>query len=79
MFLTQLAIKNAKPREKPYKLRDGNGLYLLVSPNGSKLWRLRFRFSDKQNMLSFGAFPEVSLASARAKAGRSAKTSRRRR
>lgn len=67
MLLTQLAIKNAKPREKPYKLRDGNGLYLLVSPNGSKLWRLRYRFSDKQNMLSFGGFPEVSLASARAK------------
>ena len=67
MLLTQLAIKNAKPREKPYKLRDGNGLYLLVSPNGSKLWRLRYRFNDKQNMLSFGAFPEVSLASARTK------------
>ncbi len=67
MFLTQLAIKNAKPRETPYKLRDGHGLFLLVSPNGSKLWRLRYRFSDKQNMLSFGAFPEVSLASARTK------------
>jgi hypothetical protein len=67
MLLTQLAIKNAKPREKPYKLRHGNGLYLLVSPNGSRLWRFRYRFSDKQNMLSFGAFPEVSLASARTK------------
>jgi Arm DNA-binding domain len=42
MFLTQLAIKSAKPREKPYKLRDGNGLYLLVSPNGNKLWRLHY-------------------------------------
>jgi DNA-binding TFAR19-related protein (PDSD5 family) len=67
MLLAQLTIKNAKPREKPYKLRDGSGLYLLVSPNGSKLWRLRYRFSDKQNMLSFGGFPEVSLASARTK------------
>ena len=44
MLLTQFAIKNAQPREKPYKLRDGNGLHLLVSPNGSKLWRLRYRF-----------------------------------
>ncbi len=50
MLLTQFAIKNAKPREKPYKLADGNGLYLLVSPNGSRLWRLRYRFSDKQNI-----------------------------
>ena len=60
MLLTQFAIKNAKPREKPYKLADGNGLYLLVSPNGSKLWRLRYRFSDKQNMLSLGSFPKAS-------------------
>jgi Arm domain-containing DNA-binding protein len=67
MLLTQFVIKNAKPRAKPYKLADGNGLYLLVSPNGSKLWRLRYRFSDKQNMLSLGSFPEVSLASARTK------------
>jgi integrase len=67
MALTLFSIKNAKPREKPYKLTDGNGLYLLVNPNGSKLWRLRYRFSDKQNMLSLGAFPEVSLASARMK------------
>jgi integrase len=67
MALTSFSIKNAKSREKPYKLTDGNGLYLLVNPNGSKLWRFRYRFSDKQNMLSLGAFPEVPLASARTK------------
>jgi len=63
--LTLFAIQNAKAREKPYKLSDGNGLHLLVNPNGSKLWRLRYRFGGKQNMIGLGAFPEVSLASAR--------------
>ena len=67
MALTSFAIQNAKPHAKPYKLADGNGLHLLVNPNGSKLWRLRYRFGGKQNMLSLGAFPEVPLASARAK------------
>lgn len=67
MALTLFAIQNAKPREKAYKLADGNGLHLLVNPNGSKLWRLRYRFGGKQNMLSLGAFPEIPLASARVK------------
>ena len=66
-MLTALAIENAKPKETPYKLSDGNGLHLLVNPNRSKLWRLRYRFGGKQNMLSLGAFPEVSLATARSK------------
>lgn len=66
-MLSALAIDNAKPREKPYKLSDGNGLHLLVNPNGSKLWRLRYRFGGKQLMLSLGLFPDVSLASARTK------------
>lgn len=66
-MLSALAIDNAKPREKPYKLSDGNGLHLLVNPNGSKLWRLRYRFGGKQLMLSLGLFPDVSLASARLK------------
>ena len=60
-------IEAAKPRDKPYKLTDGNGLHLLVNPNGSKLWRFRYRFASKQLMLSLGPFPEVSLASARQK------------
>ena len=66
-MLTALAIENAKPRDKPYKLTDGSGLHLLVTPSGSKLWRFRYRFGGKQLMLSFGAFPEVSLVKARAK------------
>ena len=52
---------------KAYLLTDGNGLHLMVTPQGSKLWRLRYRFGRKQNSLSLGSFPEVSLASARAK------------
>jgi integrase len=67
MALTSLAVQNAKPKEKPYKLSDGSGLHLLVKPNGSKLWRFRYQFAGKENMLAFGSFPEVSLASARGK------------
>lgn len=67
MPLTSLAIEHAKPRGKPYIITDGTGLHLLVTPSGSKLWRLRYRFSGKQNMLGLGSFPEVSLASARSK------------
>jgi len=67
MPLSSLAVQNAKPRENFYVLTDGNSLHLLVNPNGSKLWRLRYRFSGKQNMLSLGSFPEISLADARGK------------
>jgi integrase len=67
MALSSLAVQNAKPRENLYVLTDGNSLHLLVNPNGSKLWRLRYRFGGKQNMLSLGSFPEISLADARAK------------
>jgi hypothetical protein len=67
MVLTVFAIDKAKPTNKPYKLSDGQGLALLVEPNGSKLWRFRYRFAGKENMLTFGAYPEVSLADARDK------------
>jgi hypothetical protein len=67
MPLSSLAVQNAKARESFYLLTDGNGLHLLVNPNGSRLWRLRYRFGGKQNMLSLGSFPEISLADARAK------------
>jgi len=67
MPLTTLAIENAKPREKSYILTDGNGLHLVVNPNGSKLWRLRYRFAGKQNMLSLGAYPVIGLAAARSR------------
>jgi integrase len=67
MRLTNFEIKNAKAREKPYKLSDGGGLYLLVQPNGSKLWRLKYRFLRKERLLAFGAYPLFTLVEARAK------------
>ncbi|MGE0061079.1 MAG: Arm DNA-binding domain-containing protein [Xanthobacteraceae bacterium] len=67
MVLTVFQVSKAVPRDKPFKLADGHGLHLLVNPNGSKLWRFRYRFAGKEQMLSFGSFPEVSLADARAK------------
>ena len=60
-----MAARNAKPREKPYKLSDSKGLYLQVQPNGSKLWRLKYRFNGKERRLAFGAYPEVTLSRAR--------------
>lgn len=65
MALTVVQVKSAKPREKAYKLADEKGLYLLVNPNGSKLWKLKYRFAGIEKKLSLGAFPEVSLADAR--------------
>lgn len=65
MTLTVAQIKNAKPKEKAYKLADEHGLYLLITPNGSKLWKLKYRFAGIEKKLSFGSFPEVSLAAAR--------------
>lgn len=68
MSLTQFAIVHAVTKDnKPLMLSDGFGLHLLVQPNGSKLWRFRYRFGGRQNMLTFGAFPAVSLATARSK------------
>ena len=66
-MLTQFAITNAKPKARPYKLSDGEGLHLLIQPGGSKLWRFRYQFVGKEKMISLGAFPEVSLAEARGK------------
>lgn len=63
--LIPLQITNAKPREKDYKLSDGGGLYLLVTPSGGKLWRLKYRFGGLEKKLALGAFPAVSLADAR--------------
>lgn len=65
MSLTDVAIRNAKPGEKTYKLFDGGGLHLVVSPNGSRLWRLAYRFGGKPKQLSFGPYPLTKLADAR--------------
>lgn len=63
--LTDSAIKTAKPKTAPYKLSDGEGMYLEITTNGSKLWRMKYRFDGKEKRLSFGAYPAVSLAQAR--------------
>ena len=63
--LTDMQIKKAKPAEKDYKLSDAGGLYLLVTASGGKLWRLAYRFKNKQKTLAFGAYPVISLADAR--------------
>ena len=65
MPLTDTAIKKAKPGAKPVKLSDGRGLYLLVSPSGSKLWRWKYRVLGKEKVMALGAYPDVSLAQAR--------------
>ena len=63
--LSDVAIKKAAPKEKPYKLADGRGLYLEVMPGGSKYWRLKFRYGGKEKRLALGVYPEVSLKAAR--------------
>lgn len=65
MALTNNEIKNAQSREKAYKLTDGNGLFLLISPNGSKYWRLKYRFNGKEKLLALGVYNEITLAEAR--------------
>jgi integrase len=65
MPLTAMGAKNAKPHEKPYKLSDEKGLYLLVTPSASKLWRFDYRFAGKRKTLSFGKWDDVELAQAR--------------
>ncbi len=65
--LSVTAIKAAKGQDKPYKLTDGDGLFLLVTPNGSRYWRMNYRYLGKQKTLAFGVWPEVGLADAREK------------
>lgn len=62
---TDAAVRNAKPEGKQYRMTAGQGMYLQVMPNGSKLWRLKYRYDGKEKVLSFGAYPDVSLSQAR--------------
>jgi Arm DNA-binding domain len=64
-MLTYIQINAAKPREKAWNLSDSQGLYLVIQPNGSKLWRFNYRFLDKQKKLHLGGWPTTSLADAR--------------
>ncbi len=66
-MLSATAINNAKSKDKPYKLADEKGLYLLIQPTGSKLWRFDYRFGGSRKTLALGKFPDVSLADARTK------------
>ena len=66
--LTDIQVKNAKPKDKPYKLADGGGLYIEIMPTGSKLWRMKFtQANGKESRLSFGGYPATSLVQARKK------------
>ena len=64
MALTDVAIRNARPREKEFKLSDGGGLYLLVTPAGGRLWRLKYRVDGVERKLTLGKYPAVSLGKA---------------
>lgn len=67
MKLNAKQVEACKPKEKAYKLADGGGLYLLINPNGSKYWRLKYRVAGKEKLLAIGVYPDVSLAKAREK------------
>ena len=66
--LSDAKVKHAKPADRPYKLYDGAGLFLLVHPNGSRYWRLKYRLAGKEKLFAVGVYPEVGLADAREKA-----------
>lgn len=63
--LSDPAVRNAKPAAKPYKLADGGGLFLLVQPNGAKLWRYKYRLHGAERLMALGTYPDVTLAAAR--------------
>lgn len=65
--LSDAMVRNAKPKGKPYKLSDGEGLFLLVHPSGAKYWRFRYFFAGKEKLLAIGVYPQISLGNARQK------------
>ena len=67
MAITDIKVRTSKAKDKPYKITDGDGLFLLVTPSGGKWWRFKYRFDGKEKLISFGTYPEVSLSSARDK------------
>lgn len=67
MALTDAGIRKTKPTDKPQKLTDDGGLYLLLNPNGSRWWRYKYRFEGKEKLLSLGTYSETSLADAQEK------------
>ena len=67
MALTDVTIKNAKPKDRPYKLYDSQGLYLIITPSGRKWWRFNYLLNKKQKTISLGVYPDVTLKDARKK------------
>lgn len=65
--LAAVTVRQSKPKDKPYKLSDGGGMYLLINPNGSRYWRWKYRFSNKEKVLALGVYPNVSMTDARDK------------
>ncbi len=65
MPLTDLKLRNAKPAKEPYRLADGAGLYIWVTPSGGRLWRWKYRFEGKEKLMSLGKYPDVPVAAAR--------------
>jgi hypothetical protein len=64
-MLSDIQVRKAKPEAKPYKLTDERQMYLLVNPNGGKLWRFNYTFDRKQKTMALGAYPDVLLSDAR--------------
>ena len=65
MALSDAKVRSAKPRSNPYKISDGEGMFLLIAPSGSKYWRLKYHYAGKEKLLALGVYPEVSLSDAR--------------
>jgi hypothetical protein len=65
-LLTEARIRRAKPKARPYKLRDGGGLFLLITPADARQWRLRYKMRGRESMLALGTYPATSLKAARA-------------
>ena len=63
--LSDAKVRNAKPRMRPYKISDGEGLFLVVMPSASKYWRLKYVFAGKEKLLALGVYPGITLADAR--------------
>ena len=63
--LSDATVRNAKAKSKPYKIADGEGLFLLVVPSGAKYWRLKYFFGGKEKLLALGVYPQITLTDAR--------------